>query len=135
MTTSSSAAAEQHPNLHQRTHAANGIAVGAINHPSGAEHHSSSSHPADVEAAITAEGGKEPDSKDAGESAVAEHQVEQYTDVTYGDIFKQFSILGWTAFGGPAAHIGLFQRVGPVLLLLQPLCSFVKHRQQKAVRG
>jgi hypothetical protein len=35
----------------------------------------------------------------------------QYVDVTYGDIFRQFTILGWTAFGGPAAHIGLFQRV------------------------
>lgn len=34
-----------------------------------------------------------------------------YVDVTYGDIFRQFTILGWTAFGGPAAHIGLFQRV------------------------
>lgn len=26
------------------------------------------------------------------------------------DIVKQFSLLGWIAFGGPAAHIGLFQK-------------------------
>eukprot|EP00879_Flechtneria_rotunda_P029774 GHRR01032222.1.p1 GENE.GHRR01032222.1~~GHRR01032222.1.p1 ORF type:complete len:108 (+),score=36.75 GHRR01032222.1:152-475(+) len=40
-----------------------------------------------------------------------EEQEEQYVNVTYADIAKQFSLLGWTAFGGPAAHIGLFQRV------------------------
>ena len=34
----------------------------------------------------------------------------QYLDVTYWDITREFSILGWIAFGGPAAHIGLFQR-------------------------
>lgn len=34
----------------------------------------------------------------------------QYVDVTYWDITKEFSLLGWIAFGGPAAHIGLFQR-------------------------
>eukprot|EP00199_Chlamydomonas_sp_CCMP681_P001026 CAMPEP_0119109864 /NCGR_PEP_ID=MMETSP1180-20130426/24373_1 /TAXON_ID=3052 ORGANISM="Chlamydomonas cf sp, Strain CCMP681" /NCGR_SAMPLE_ID=MMETSP1180 /ASSEMBLY_ACC=CAM_ASM_000741 /LENGTH=522 /DNA_ID=CAMNT_0007095877 /DNA_START=95 /DNA_END=1660 /DNA_ORIENTATION=- len=37
-------------------------------------------------------------------------EPEGYADVTYWDIVKQFSILGWIAFGGPAAHIGLFQK-------------------------
>lgn len=32
-------------------------------------------------------------------------------DVSYSDIAKQFSLLGWTAFGGPSAHIGLFEKV------------------------
>jgi hypothetical protein len=32
--------------------------------------------------------------------------------IGYRDILKEFSLLGWTAFGGPSAHIGLFQRVG-----------------------
>lgn len=29
----------------------------------------------------------------------------------YMDIFQQFVWMGWSAFGGPAAHIGLFQKV------------------------
>jgi chromate transport protein ChrA len=33
--------------------------------------------------------------------------------VGFRDIFKQFVLLGWTAFGGPAAHIALFQKVPP----------------------
>ena len=32
--------------------------------------------------------------------------------VTYWDIAKEFSLLGYIGFGGPAAHIGLFQKVG-----------------------
>lgn len=41
---------------------------------------------------------------------VEEEEEPPYADVTFLDIFKQFSILGWIAFGGPAAHIGLFQK-------------------------
>lgn len=44
------------------------------------------------------------DKKDGGESG-----PKTYAEVGYGDIFKQFVLLGWTAFGGPAAHIALFQ--------------------------
>ena len=29
---------------------------------------------------------------------------------TYGDIAASFSLMGWTAFGGPAAHVGLFNK-------------------------
>lgn len=29
----------------------------------------------------------------------------------YMGIFQQFLWMGWSAFGGPAAHIGLFQKV------------------------
>lgn len=59
---------------------------------------------ADVEAAV---GPASPEhAKDAEEG-----EEEHYAEVTYLDIVKQFSLLGWTAFGGPAAHIGLFQRV------------------------
>jgi hypothetical protein len=35
----------------------------------------------------------------------------EYAEVGYQEIFKQFVVLGWTAFGGPAAHIALFQKV------------------------
>jgi len=31
--------------------------------------------------------------------------------VSFMDIFKNFVLMGWTAFGGPAAHVGLFQKV------------------------
>jgi len=44
------------------------------------------------------------DTTDGGESG-----PKAYAEVGYGDIFKQFVLLGWTAFGGPAAHIALFQ--------------------------
>ena len=30
---------------------------------------------------------------------------------TLADIFRAFVLMGWTAFGGPAAHIGIFQKV------------------------
>jgi hypothetical protein len=41
---------------------------------------------------------------DPGPSDVVEH-------VSYAAIARQFSLLGWTAFGGPAAHIGIMQKV------------------------
>jgi hypothetical protein len=87
---------------------------------------STSERATDVEAAISsseqpsvskdaaAAGGKAPGDGAAASTAAAAavgSAEEQYVDVTYCDIAKQFSILGWTAFGGPAAHIGLFQRV------------------------
>lgn len=31
--------------------------------------------------------------------------------VGFADIAKNFVLMGWTAFGGPAAHVGLFQKV------------------------
>ena len=37
--------------------------------------------------------------------------TERLADVGYYDILKQFSLMGWVAFGGPAAHIALFQKV------------------------
>mmetsp|Transcript_49324 Transcript_49324/g.142945 ORF Transcript_49324/g.142945 Transcript_49324/m.142945 type:complete len:502 (+) Transcript_49324:128-1633(+) len=30
--------------------------------------------------------------------------------VGFGDIARNFVLMGWTAFGGPAAHVGLFQK-------------------------
>jgi hypothetical protein len=115
-----------HPGLHHRPqHAANGD-TRLPQTPANSQHdHSSSSHPADVEAAISSvsqeDARQQPgSSKDTAlvpagqqqqEGGGEEQQEEQYAEVTYADIFKQFSILGWTGFGGPAAHIGLFQRV------------------------
>lgn len=69
----------------------------------------------DVEAPGGSGGGGSGGGKDAAAAdeaaAAADKEEEQYANVTYLDITKQFSLLGWTAFGGPAAHIGLFQRV------------------------
>lgn len=115
------ATAADHPGLHHRAtqqHAANANGVTAFQ--SSPEQHtagsSSSQAPAaDVEAAIITPAGApgHDDSKDVSEpqAAAQDSDEEVYATITYGDIFKQFSILGWTAFGGPAAHIGLFQRV------------------------
>jgi len=46
---------------------------------------------------------------DKGDIQKEEEAPPQYVDITYWDITREFSILGWIAFGGPAAHIGLFQ--------------------------
>jgi hypothetical protein len=71
--------------------------------------------PVDVETAISKQGqghGKDVnnDVQTAANGAAAQAE-EEYAEVSYVDITKQFFILGWTAFGGPAAHIGLFQKV------------------------
>jgi chromate transporter len=57
-----------------------------------------------------------------------------YRDISYKEIAKEYSLLGWTAFGGPAAHIGLFEHrlvqrrrwVGPsVFAELFALCQCI----------
>lgn len=45
-----------------------------------------------------------------GESVIEEEEEAKVVSVGYVDILKQFSLLGWVAFGGPAAHIALFQK-------------------------
>lgn len=116
--------------MHHRTHAGNG-AVELSENPAGVQHqHSSSSHPADVEAAISPAGGDK--ATDAGQDVSKEQlqlaeQGDQYADVAYADIAKQFFILGWTAFGGPAAHIGLFQRVRLLGCLLLVMVILSQH--------
>ncbi|KXZ42994.1 hypothetical protein GPECTOR_108g189 [Gonium pectorale] len=51
----------------------------------------------------------EPPATPAPEPAPSEGE-EQYVSVTYLDILKTWSLMGYIGFGGPAAHIGLFQR-------------------------
>ena len=99
---------EPREGLHRR----HGHAEGA-----GSQQEDKAATPFDVEAAAAETG---PASKDVdafvaggtagagGEGGAAVGIVDR---VTYLDIAKQFSLLGWTAFGGPAAHIGIMQRV------------------------
>jgi hypothetical protein len=35
-------------------------------------------------------------------------QEQEYAVVRFVDVFKNFILLGWTAFGGPSAHIGMW---------------------------
>lgn len=66
-------------------------------------------------ASLDVEAARLPDGTHAGSALVvqgADEPTEQECcDVSYNDIAKEFSLLGWTAFGGPSAHIGLFERV------------------------
>ena len=48
----------------------------------------------------------------------AEVQTE-YASVSYAELTKNFVLMGWTAFGGPSAHIALFETVRPGLLLAE----------------
>eukprot|EP00873_Tetraselmis_striata_P021244 jgi/Tetstr1/441508/TSEL_029739.t1 len=60
----------------------------------------------DAEAQLIAAG----DAPSAGEAA-APTRKQAVADVTFLQIFTKFVLLGWTAFGGPAAHIALFQKI------------------------
>lgn len=62
------------------------------------------SHSRDVEAQQQKE-------DDAPVAVIEEHEEAKLAQVGYIDIFKQFSFLGWMAFGGPTAHIALFEKV------------------------
>jgi beta-galactosidase GanA len=48
---------------------------------------------------------------DKGTLVNDELEVPIVRDVTYWELAKEFSILGFIGFGGPAAHVGLFKRV------------------------
>ncbi len=37
--------------------------------------------------------------------------IEGIVQASLWDLFRQWVFLGWTAFGGPSAHIALFQKV------------------------
>lgn len=52
---------------------------------------------------------------DANEPALNTRLIEDNEHIPikqpYSSIFQQFAWMGWSAFGGPSAHIGLFQKV------------------------
>ncbi|XRA99064.1 chromate ion transporter [Pycnococcus provasolii] len=50
------------------------------------------------------------DSAEKGANSPEEEEEEPSQNITYAEIFKSFLVLGWTAFGGPAAHVALFQK-------------------------
>ena len=43
-----------------------------------------------------------------------------FVSVEYEDITKYFTLMGWTAFGGPQAHIGMFETVCSCTLRSDP---------------
>lgn len=70
-------------------------------------------------AAAAAASGDRPPADDGSKSIAGNSQGEDTPDeeavtikpASYLEIAKHFGILGWTAFGGPAAHITMFLRV------------------------
>ena len=61
----------------------------------------------------------------AAQDGIEEDKPEPFVEVTYWDIAREFSIMGYIGFGGPAAHIGLFQKVRA--LSAAPPCMHVSH--------
>ena len=51
------------------------------------------------------------DISDHGSERSADGFFEQTPKAGYLPVLQQFSWMGWSAFGGPSAHIGLFQKV------------------------
>jgi hypothetical protein len=46
-----------------------------------------------------------------GRDVEGQQSGSDFVDVSFGDIARNFVLMGWTAFGGPQAHIGLFETV------------------------
>lgn len=46
-----------------------------------------------------------------GDRDVEEQNGDSYVHASYSEITKYFLMMGWTAFGGPQAHIGMFETV------------------------
>lgn len=53
--------------------------------------------------------------------------------VTYKDLFCRFILLGWIAFGGPTAHIALFQKVSCARHIVRPSKSLAGHAHQQTL--
>jgi chromate transporter len=64
----------------------------------------------DVSRAEEVENSGEGDKLDGDARELNEEEQPKFAKVGYWGIFKSFCILGWTAFGGPAAHIGQFHK-------------------------
>lgn len=56
------------------------------------------------------DGGGQLDSVESADMVSGE-RVKKAAGVSYADIAKHFGVLGWTAFGGPSAHLGMFQQL------------------------
>lgn len=49
---------------------------------------------------------------DDGDGDVEQQNGNSFGDASYKEITNNFLMMGWTAFGGPQAHIGMFETVG-----------------------
>lgn len=52
------------------------------------------------------------DSKGLQSSEADSEEAAEIKPASYWEITKHFGLLGWTAFGGPAAHVSMFLQVG-----------------------
>jgi chromate transporter len=59
---------------------------------------------------MTTAGSDARDAEIGGETAPTAVTTGRDDRATYGEIASAFGLMGWTAFGGPAAHIGLFNK-------------------------
>ena len=46
-----------------------------------------------------------------GDGDIEEQNEEDFVHASYSEITQYFLMMGWTAFGGPQAHIGMFETV------------------------
>lgn len=51
-----------------------------------------------------------------GDGDVEQQNGDAFVDVSYKEIANNFLMMGWTAFGGPQAHIGMFETVRPCFI-------------------
>ncbi len=61
--------------------------------------------------AISSGSGPDAGPKPAPANGVEEEEAVSVVSCTYRELAWHWFVLGWTAFGGPAAHVAMFQKV------------------------
>ena len=88
---------------------ANGSAGGAAEPSNGLSQRHTTTGDSQEELAGASSSDKAGDASD-GAGAAAGEEEPLVRPASYKEIAKYFGILGWTAFGGPAAHVAMFQK-------------------------
>jgi hypothetical protein len=87
----------------------NGAAGGAAEPSNGLSQRHTTTGDSQEELARAGSSVKAGDASDSAGAAAGEEEP-LVRPATYREIAKYFGILGWTAFGGPAAHVAMFQK-------------------------